>query len=163
MAKKSAGLLVYRLVDKTVEVFLVHPGGPFYVKKDLEVWSIPKGEFEESEDPLQAAVREFKEETGQEISGHFIALTPVTQKGGKNVIAWAVEGDFDATQVRSNIFQMEWPPRSGTMKDFPEVDKGAWLTVPEAMKKIIPKQAALVEELLEILDKQRPGNLWPMH
>jgi predicted NUDIX family NTP pyrophosphohydrolase len=158
MAKKSAGLLVYRLKNKTLEVFLVHPGGPFYIKKDLETWSIPKGEYEESEDPLQAAIREFREETGQVISGDFTALTPITQKGGKHVLAWAVEGDIDETQVQSNTFQMEWPPKSGKMKDFPEVDKGAWFVVPEAMKKINPKQSGLVEELSGILEGQKKAS-----
>jgi predicted NUDIX family NTP pyrophosphohydrolase len=156
--KKSAGILVYRLKNKAIEVFLVHPGGPFFIKKDLEAWSIPKGEYEASEDPLQAAVREFKEETGQEISGSFIALTPVTQKGGKDVLAWAVEGDIDESQVHSNTFQMEWPPRSGKMKDFPEVDKGAWFTVAEATKKINQKQSVLIEELVDILEGQKKAS-----
>jgi predicted NUDIX family NTP pyrophosphohydrolase len=158
MTKKSAGLLVYRLKNNIPEVFLVHPGGPFFIKKDLEAWSIPKGEYEESEDPLLAAIREFKEETGQEITGDFIKLTPITQKGGKNVLAWAVEGDIDESQVHSNTFRMEWPPRSGMMKDFPEVDKGAWFTVDEGIKKINQKQAVLIEELVDILDGQKKAS-----
>ncbi len=155
MPKKSAGILVYRLKDTVPEVFLVHPGGPFFLKKDLEAWSIPKGEYEASEDPLQAAIREFKEETGQDITGDFIQLTPVTQKGGKVVVAWAVEGDIDESLVHSNTFRMEWPPRSGKMQDFPEVDKGAWFTVAEGMKRINPKQAVLIEELVAILEGQK--------
>jgi predicted NUDIX family NTP pyrophosphohydrolase len=158
MAKKSAGILVYRLKNKLPEVFLVHPGGPFYIKKDLEAWSIPKGEYEESEDPLLAAIREFREETGQEISGDFIELTPVTQKGGKKVLAWAVEGDIDENGVHSNTFQVEWPPRSGKMKDFPEVDRAAWFTVAEGVKKINPKQATLIEELVDILAGQKKAS-----
>jgi predicted NUDIX family NTP pyrophosphohydrolase len=145
--KQSAGLLVYRETDAGVEIFLVHPGGPFFAKKDDGVWSIPKGEFED-EDPLTAARREFEEETGQKIVGDFFALTPVKQKGGKVVYAWAVEADIDADAINSNTFEMEWPPRSGKTARFAEIDRAAWFTPVTAKQKINPSQAALVDELL---------------
>ncbi|MEP6948938.1 MAG: NUDIX domain-containing protein [Ginsengibacter sp.] len=147
MAKnQSAGLLLYRYKNM-LEVFLVHPGGPLWKNKDETAWSIPKGEFDETEEPLQAAVREFLEETGTAVSGEFIELTPVIQKGGKKVFAWAVEKNIDAAAIRSNNFEMEWPPRSGKYQSFPEIDKGAWFTTDEATKKINVMQAALIEEL----------------
>ena len=148
MAKnQSAGLLLYRKHKNIPEVFLVHPGGPLWKNKDDTAWSIPKGEFDKNEDPLQAAIREFLEETGIPVSGEFIALKPVVQKGGKQVFAWALEKNIDADAIQSNHFEMEWPPRSGKYQRFPEVDKGAWFTIDEAMKKINGMQAALIEEL----------------
>ncbi|HYE53300.1 MAG TPA: NUDIX domain-containing protein [Chitinophagaceae bacterium] len=146
---KSAGILLYRKKNKRVEFFLVHPGGPFWAKKDAGAWSIPKGEYEEGEDPLAAARREFEEETGQTISGKFIALTPQRLKSGKQVMAWAVEGDIDEKKIRSNTFEMEWPPKSGRRQSFPEVDKGGWFDVETAKQKINERQAALIEDFLE--------------
>jgi len=147
MANKSAGILLYRLRNKSLQVFLVHPGGPFWAKKDEGAWSIPKGEFDDNEDPLNAAIREFKEETGIAIDGKFIELTPIKQKSGKLVYAWAVEGDMDPVQVKSNEFEMEWPPRSGKKRSFPEVDKADWFTVDEAQQKINTAQSSLIKEL----------------
>lgn len=154
MAKTSAGLLMFRVELGQLEVFLVHPGGPFWAKKDAGAWSIPKGEFSASEAPLAAAQREFEEETGCRAKGPFIALTPVTQRGGKVVHAWAVEGDCDPTQLRSNLFSMEWPPKSGKRAEFPEVDRAAWLAVPAALEKIVPGQRGLIAELATLHGKQ---------
>lgn len=151
MPKTSAGILLYRRKDNVLRVFLVHPGGPFFAKKDEEAWSVPKGELDEGEDALTAARREFEEETGCRPQGKFIPLSPVTQKGGKTVLAWAMEGDCDADTIRSNTFALEWPPKSGRVQDFPEVDRAGWFTVDEAKKKINPAQAALVDELLSKL------------
>jgi predicted NUDIX family NTP pyrophosphohydrolase len=147
MAKKSAGILLYRIKKNQPEVLLVHPGGPFWAKKDLGSWSIPKGEYEEGEDPLDAARREVKEETGLQVKGPFIELAPVKQKGGKLVVAWAAEGDFDPATIKSNEFEMEWPPKSGKRKTFPEVDKAAWFTISEAVEKIVEGQIPLLKEL----------------
>jgi predicted NUDIX family NTP pyrophosphohydrolase len=149
--KAAAGILLYRFRDHTVEVFLVHPGGPFWVKKDAGSWSIPKGEIGDNEDPFEAARREFKEETGFTVDGDFMALTPVKQAGGKIVRAWAVEGDCNADSIESNTFSMEWPPRSGNRKEFPEVDRAAWLTLEVAKGKIFKAQIALLEELRQKL------------
>jgi predicted NUDIX family NTP pyrophosphohydrolase len=146
--KRSAALLVFRKAPDGIEVFLVHPGGPFWAKKDLGAWSIPKGEFDDDEDGLTAARREFFEEVGQTIDGAFIALTPVKQRSGKVVHAWAVEGEVDAAAVKSNEFEMEWPPRSGRTARFPEVDRGQWFGVAEALRRILPAQAPILEELL---------------
>jgi predicted NUDIX family NTP pyrophosphohydrolase len=146
-SKKSAGLLVYRVRNGNLEVFLVHPGGPFWARKDDGAWSIPKGEIAKDEDPLKAAKREFFEETGFEVDGNFVALTPVKQAGGKWVYAWAVEGDCDADSIRSNIFSMEWPPRSGKKEEFPEVDRSGWFTIDQAKQKILQGQVSLLEEL----------------
>jgi predicted NUDIX family NTP pyrophosphohydrolase len=145
--RKSAGILLYRRNSKHVEYFIVHPGGPFWKNKDLGAWSIPKGEFEEGEDPLKAAQREFEEETGIKISGDFIELCPVKQKSGKIVQAWACEGDIDHTIIRSNTFPIEWPPRSGRHIEVPEVDKGGWFTYDEAKLKLIPGQVPILDEL----------------
>ena len=145
--KRSAALLVYRRAKTGIEVFLVHPGGPFWAKKDLGAWSLPKGEFNDGEDGLSAAKREFLEEVGQKVEGSFIALTPVKQRGGKVVQAWAVEGDVDAAAVKSNEFEMEWPPRSGRTARFPEVDRGQWFGMAEALRRILPAQAPILEEL----------------
>lgn len=147
MSKKSAGILLYRWNTKRLEVFLVHPGGPFFIKKDLGAWSIPKGEFLDEEDPLVAAKREFFEETGSNLQGKFMELTPVKQKSGKVVYAWAVEGEIDAEKIQSNIFQIEWPPKSGKFKEFPEIDRGEWFDIIKAEQKIIAAQAELLHEL----------------
>ena len=147
MPKKSAGILLYRIGNKNPEVFLVHPGGPFWAKKDDGAWSIPKGEFDDDEDPLTAAKREFEEETGLKISGNFIELNPIKQKSGKIVYAWAIKGDIDPLKIISNEYEMEWPPRSGKMKNFPEIDKAAWFNLNEAKKKINEGQSGLIMEV----------------
>jgi predicted NUDIX family NTP pyrophosphohydrolase len=139
MPKQSAGLLMYRLRDRRIENFLVHPGGPFWAKKDLGAWSIPKGEYAEGENPLDAARREFTEETG------FAAK-------GKIVSVWAVEGDCDPAKLRSNMCLIEWPPRSGRKIEIPEVDRGAWFTVEEARERILKSQEPIVDLLLERLN-----------
>jgi len=139
--------MVYRETDAGVEIFLVHPGGPFWAKKDDGAWSIPKGEFD-GEDPLTAARREFEEETGFKIAGDFFALTPIKQKAGKIVYAWAVEADIDADAINSNTFEMEWPPRSGKTARFPEIDRAAWFDPETAKQKINPAQSVLIDELL---------------
>ena len=146
--KISAGILMFRKREKTIQFLLVHPGGPFFSKKEEGVWSIPKGEFMTEEEPLAAAIREFEEETGHKPSGNFIELNPILQKGGKKVLCWAVEGDLDHEQITSNTFEMEWPPRTGKMKSFPEIDKAAWFGIEEAMRLINEKQAQFLEELL---------------
>ena len=151
MAKKSAGLLLFRIRDSKVEVLLVHPGGPFWAKKDRGSWSIPKGEIEDGEDPLTAARREFEEETGSPVEGAFIELTPCRQAGGKLVLAWALQADFDPSALKSNTFSMEWPPKSGKVRDFPEVDRAAWFGGEEAALKILHGQLPLLEQLLHCL------------
>ena len=145
--KQSAALLVFRRGRLGIEVFLVHPGGPFWVKKDLGAWSIPKGEFDDAEDSLAAAKREFFEEVGQTVDGAFIALSPVKQRGGKMIHPWAVEADVDAGSLKSNEFEMEWPPRSGRKARCPEVDRGQWFPVLEASRRILAAQAPIIEEL----------------
>ncbi|MEO5999986.1 MAG: NUDIX domain-containing protein [Chitinophagaceae bacterium] len=152
MAKKSAGILLYRLKKGPLEVFLVHPGGPFFIKKDDGAWTIPKGEFD-AEEPLVAAKREFLEETGMEVNGNFITLAPIRQKSGKMVLGFALESDFDVSQLKSNTFEIEWPSRSGKMKTFPEIDRGEWFGVEQAKVKINAAQVALIEELLTNLGK----------
>lgn len=147
--KQSAGILLYRFRNNQLEVFIVHPGGPFWKNKDAGAWSIPKGEFNEGEDPLQAAVREFKEETGTEISGSFTALGSVKLRSGKLVFAWCVEGDIDPATIRSNTFPLEWPPRSGKTLMVEEVDKGDWFKTSEAKEKINPAQAVFIDRLIE--------------
>ena len=147
MAKKSTGVLLYRFQNTVLEFFLVHPGGPFWTKKDEGAWTIPKGEFEDNEDPLDAAKREFEEETGVKISGKFIELKPVKQKSGKLVYAWAVEGDIDSSKIKSNEFEMEWPPKSGKMKSFPEIDRAAWFNLKDAEQKMNAGQFSLIKEL----------------
>ena len=147
--KKSAGLLLYRKNKNKLEVFLVHPGGPLWKNKDEGTWSIPKGEFDGNEEPLQAAIREFSEETGNTVSGRFMQLKPVVQKSGKTVLAWAIEKNIDAATISSNNFEMEWPPRSGKLQNFPEVDRGEWFLINEAKKKINAAQVSLLNELEE--------------
>jgi predicted NUDIX family NTP pyrophosphohydrolase len=151
MAKTSAGILLYKRKDDELRIFLIHPGGPFFAKKDEGAWSVPKGELGEGEDALAAARREFEEETGCVLEGTFVPLSPIMQKSGKLVLAWAVEGDCDADSIRSNVFALEWPPKSGRVRDFPEVDRAGWFTVGEAKKQINPAQAALVDELVSML------------
>jgi predicted NUDIX family NTP pyrophosphohydrolase len=147
MPKQSAGLLVYRKRGKRLEVFLVHPGGPFWQNKDAGAWSIPKGEFAGGEDSLEVAKREFQEETGMPIEGPFTALESIKQRSGKTVHAWLVEADIDVSQVKSNTFSLEWPPRSGKMQEFPEVDRGEWFEIDAAMEKVNGRQRALLEQL----------------
>ncbi|TWV98007.1 NUDIX domain-containing protein [Chitinophaga pinensis] len=153
MAKQSAGILLYRRKAKKLEVFLGHPGGPFWAKKDLGSWSVPKGEYLDGEEPLQAAIREFEEETGYRPAGDFIQLTTIRQKGHKTVHCWAVAGDLDPEKIVSNDFEMEWPPRSGKMKSFPEIDRAAWFSVEEAREKILERQAAFIDELVQMIDE----------
>ena len=156
MSRTSAGLVVFRRRTADLEVLLVHPGGPFWARKDEGAWSIPKGELDEGEDPLQAARREFEEELGSAIEGDFLPLTPVKQGGGKTVIAWAVQGDLDVSLLRSNTFTMEWPPRSGRQQGFPEVDRAAWLTLTEARTKILRGQLPLLDELAAMEGRAEP-------
>ncbi|HEY1306283.1 MAG TPA: NUDIX domain-containing protein [Vicinamibacterales bacterium] len=147
MSKISAGLLMFRRGTTELEILLVHPGGPFWARKDDGAWSIPKGEIGENEDALAAARREVAEETGASPDGPFIPLTPVRQAGGKVVHAWAIESDFDLSSLTSNTFQMEWPPRSGHQRTFPEVDRAAWFTIGDARQKILRGQRPLIDEL----------------
>lgn len=149
MSKQSAGILVYRFYDdRLLQVLLVHPGGPFFKNKDAGVWSIPKGEYEPGEEPLQVALREFEEETGNVITGDaFIELTPVKIKSGKIITAWAVQNNFEQCFIRSNLFSMEWPPKSGRQQQFAEVDKAEWFSITEAKLKINAGQLPLLVEL----------------
>jgi predicted NUDIX family NTP pyrophosphohydrolase len=156
MSKRSAGILLYRVADGAVEVLLVHPGGPFWARKDAGAWSIPKGEYADDEDPLAAALREFREETGTAVDAHAaISLGTVTQRGGKVVSAWAVEGDFEVTGLVSNLVELEWPRGSGAVRRFPEVDRAAWFPPDRAREKILAAQAEFVDRLLAALGK--PG------
>lgn len=148
MPKQSAGILLYRIKDSKTEFFLVHPGGPFWAKKDNGAWSIPKGEFSESENPQAAAIREFTEETGHKISGEFIELKPVKQKGGKTVYCFALRKDIDPKDITSNTFEMEWPPKSGRKQSFPEIDRAGWFEEEEARKKILESQVPFIDELI---------------
>jgi predicted NUDIX family NTP pyrophosphohydrolase len=151
MNKKSAGLLMYHWKGQELEVLLVHPGGPYWSNKDKGAWSIPKGELSPDEDSLEVAKREFTEETGFSVSGEFKTLSPVKQKSGKVVYAWAIEGTIDASKIVSNTFQIEWPPISGQKQIFPEVDKAQWFSLEEAKEKINGGQIALLDELKSIL------------
>ena len=147
-ARKSAGILLYRRSGDELEVLLVHPGGPFWASKDAGAWSLPKGEYEDGDDALAAALREFEEETGTAPPpGPLTDLGSVKQRSGKVVSAWAAEGDLDAEAIRSNTFAMEWPPRSGRMQDFPEIDRAAWFGLEEARERINPAQAAFLDRL----------------
>jgi predicted NUDIX family NTP pyrophosphohydrolase len=148
MKRRSAGLLMYRITDGALQVLLIHPGGPFWFRKDVGAWSIPKGEFDDDEDPLVAAQREFVEETGFQPCGPFIALAPIRQPSGKRVYAWAFAGDCDPATMVSNTFEIEYPPRSGKMRTFPEADRAEWFEADEARRRINVAQAALIEELV---------------
>jgi len=145
--KRSAGILAHKTVGHTMQFFLVHPGGPFWKNKDAGAWSIPKGEFGEDEQPLEAAIREFAEETGISLQGAFRPLEPVKLKSGKIVYAWALATDIDPRQIRSNTFPLEWPPKSGKFIDVPEIDKAGWFTFEEALGKINPAQAGFIREM----------------
>jgi predicted NUDIX family NTP pyrophosphohydrolase len=151
MPKQSAGLLLYRRNHQRLEVFLVHPGGPFWAKKDRGAWSIPKGEYSAGEEPLAAARREFQEETGFAIEGDFVELGTIRQAGGKLVSAWAIEGDCDPAALTSNLTQIQWPPQSGKTIDVPEVDRGAWFSFTEARDRILQSQTPFLDRLLENL------------
>ena len=156
MAKKSAGLLLYRAPLGRTEVFLVHPGGPFWARKDDGAWSIPKGECEEGEDPLTAAKREFGEELGKEPTGLFWKLGELIQPSKKIVTAWAVEGEFDIRDLKSNLFEMEWPPRSNQRRAFPEVDRAQWFTPTDARRKILPGQLGFIDLFLKRIGFEEP-------
>jgi predicted NUDIX family NTP pyrophosphohydrolase len=155
MAKKiSAGILLYRVRDHAVEVFLVHPGGPYWARKDDGAWSIPKGETEDGADLLATAYTEFHEETGSPLHGQPVPLAPLKQPGGKVVHAWAVQGDIDATSIRSNTFAIEWPPRSGKTREFPEVDRAGWFDLATAQQKLLAGQRGFLDQLLDHLEKR---------
>lgn len=154
--RKSAGIVLYRLRNNYLEVFLVHPGGPYWKDREEGAWSIPKGEFGEGDDPLATARREFREETGKEINGGFMELGKVQQKGGKLVYAWGVEGDLDAEHIKSNTFRQEWPYKSGKWITVPEVDKGGWFSVEEARQKINPAQFDFIDRLVQLLKDSEP-------
>lgn len=149
--KQSAGILLYRQKDTIIEFFLVHPGGPFFIKKNEGAWTVPKGELQPEEIALDAAIREFGEETGYKPSPPFTALQPIIQKGGKQVLCWAAKGDLDSSTIASNTFVMEWPPKSGKSMEFPEVDKAGWFSLAEAKKLINEKQIPFLEELTQTL------------
>lgn len=153
MPKQSAGILLFKTINRQLYVFLVHPGGPFFAKKDTGAWSIPKGEFDNNENALLAAQREFREETGFSVEGNFIPLEPVKLKSGKLIYAWAIEGNIQEDIIISNTFDLEWPPKSGKTKNFPEIDKAAWLSMKKAKEKINPAQVALLENLERIIGK----------
>ncbi len=161
MEKKSAGLLMYRVRNRRLEVFLVHPGGPFWANKDLGAWSIPKGEYPEGEDPLAAARREYYEETGFDATGEFRELATLRQPGGKRIRAWAFEGDCDAEALKSNSFTMEWPPKSGRQAEFPEIDRARWIDVDIAREKILKGQRGFIDELCAILGCEIPRGADP--
>jgi predicted NUDIX family NTP pyrophosphohydrolase len=147
MAKESSGLLLYRHVETSLQFLLVHPGGPFWKNKDLGAWTIPKGELRPGEDPLAAAQREFEEELGFSLTGNFVPLTPIKQKSGKLVRAWAIQGNCDPGLIRSNTFKLEWPPRSGQFQEFPEIDRADFFDLQAARTKINPAQIPFLEEL----------------
>jgi predicted NUDIX family NTP pyrophosphohydrolase len=158
MPKRSAGILLFRRLSGRLEVLLVHPGGPFWTRKDDGAWSIPKGEHEEAEDPLAVAKREFEEELGSPSpAGEVIDLGELVQPSRKRVRGYAIEGDFDAAEIRSNSFETEWPPRSGRLQSFPEVDRAAWFSLAEAETKFLPGQRAFLGRLLQKLDEARRG------
>jgi predicted NUDIX family NTP pyrophosphohydrolase len=153
MTKHSAGILMYRGRGAELRLLLVHPGGPFWAKKDQGAWSIPKGEYEPGEDPLKTAIREFEEELGSWPEGAFLELGEVAQPSRKVITAWAIEGDFDPRRLRSDLFEMEWPPRSGRMQSFPEVDRAEWFTPDEARAKLLPGQIPFIDRLLAEIRK----------
>jgi len=152
--KQSAGLLLFRKTENNLEFFLAHPGGPFFTRKNEGFWTIPKGEIMDGENPLDAAQREFEEEIGIKPQGDFIQLNPIVQKGGKKVLCWALEMDFDQSKVLSNTFEIEWPPRSGTLKSFPEIDRANWFTYGHAIKFINEKQIPLLDELKALKNRK---------
>lgn len=155
MPNQSAGILLYRFQETELQVFLIHPGGPFWINKDDGAWSIPKGEFiRDEEDALIAAKREFREETGFTIEGNFIPMSPLRQKGGKVVIAFAIEGNVDTDAIKSNVFEMEWPPKSGKKKSFPEADRAAWFSIKDAQRKILESQIPLINELQQVVKEK---------
>ena len=153
MAKKSAGILLYRLKSGELQVLLVHPGGPFWAKKDAGSWSVPKGEPDENEEILPAAIREMEEETGFKAKGNFISLTPVKQRSGKIIYAFALQSEFEPENLKSNTCFVEWPPLSGKKLEIPEVDKAAWFSLEEAQEKIVKGQVPILTELKEKLEK----------
>ncbi|HZD70534.1 MAG TPA: NUDIX domain-containing protein [Actinomycetes bacterium] len=155
MPRRSAGILLYRARGEGVEVLLVHPGGPFWAKKDLGAWSIPKGEYQQGDDPLRTALREFEEETGTSLhTTDLLELGTVRQRGGKVLTAWAAAGDLDAAAVTSNTFTMQWPPRSGETREFPEVDRAEWFDPATAHEKVTGAQAELIDRLLGALARR---------
>jgi predicted NUDIX family NTP pyrophosphohydrolase len=157
MPRSSAGVLLFRRRGGSIELFLVHPGGPFWKNKDAGAWSIPKGEFTDGEPALEAARREFLEETGFAVDGPFLPLTPLKQPSGKTIHAWAAEGDLDPAALRSNTFSMEWPPKSGREREFPEVDRAAWFDPEEAVRRILSGQAPWIAELIAVLSRGGAG------
>ena len=163
MAKQSSGLLIFRRPNVGLEVFLVHPGGPFWAKKDLGAWTIPKGEYSDGEQALAAAIREFKEETGftvpQSNQADFLQLGTIKQAGGKLVSVWALEGDCDPAALVSNTFELEWPPRSRRMAKFPEVDRGAWFSIAEARERILKSQEPVLDLLDQRLNAAKPESV----
>jgi predicted NUDIX family NTP pyrophosphohydrolase len=156
--KKSAGLLMYRDEGGTLQVLLAHPGGPFWQARDEGAWTLPKGEYEDAEQALAAARREFAEETGFAVTPPFIALGEVVQKSGKRIMAWAFAGDCEPSRLRCNSFEMEWPPRSGRRQSYPEIDRVAWLDLVQARRKINPAQRALLERLETAVAAQRSNS-----
>jgi len=157
MKKRSAGILMYRQDPDGLRLLLVHPGGPFWARKDLGAWSIPKGEYIEGEDARTAAIREFAEETGMRPEGDFLPLGEIVQPGGKQVTAWAVRGDFDPGTLRANQFEMEWPPKSGRRQSFPEVDKAAWFALAEARERLLKGQREFIDRLLAHVPAGKEG------
>jgi predicted NUDIX family NTP pyrophosphohydrolase len=154
MAKTTAGILLYRYTKGVPEVFLVHPGGPFWIRKDVGAWSVPKGELNENEDALPGAKREFEEETSISVDGDFIALTPVKGSNGKTICIFALQQDVDPASVKSNLFSMEWPARSGKFREFPEVDRGGWFSFDEAEVKINKYQVPILQELRQRIESR---------
>lgn len=159
MVEQSAGILLYRYVNSHIEVFLVHPGGPYSTKKDLGIWSIPKGKIELEETPFIAAKREFTEETSFSIQGDFREMIPIRQSGQKIVYAWSIEGDCDAEMSKSNLFTMEWPPHSGSFESFPEIDQAAWFDLKTAYKKIIKGQQNFIDQLVKNLQSPEENSV----
>lgn len=153
MPKRSAGILMYRRPGADIELLLVHPGGPFWARKDLGAWSIPKGEYSEGEDALAVARREFEEETGARPRGDLLPLGELVQPGRKIVTAWALEGDFDPSGLKSNLFEIEWPPKSGRKQSFPEVDRAQWFSPADARRKILKGQSEFIARLLKAIGK----------
>lgn len=151
--KASAGIILYKWTDKILQVFIVHPGGPFFQNKDAGSWTVCKGEIEEGEELLPTAIREFKEETGFYLNGEFLELGSIKMRSGKIVHAWALQHDLDATAIVSNVFEIEWPPKSKRLQSFPEIDRAGWFTPQEAIEKLNPAQAEFIGRLIERLDQ----------